>query len=825
MSPDLVDNLEVTSTDTNEVSLAWDLLEDVDDVDLYRARTDWEDGQGDLIADLPADAETHTDDDGLVPDREYRYTVVATKDSDEDEDQVLAETDSAGYAQRAIPPRGWLVELDHPDGQTVRPQVLDRSRLEPQLLDQPRARVAVPPDSGFDADAFEGAELSVFVDGTRQPIDELEDVELAPDHDELVGVGATQLERRVRRDVRQAEAPTLVESLIQDETDYVADVDDPTGEVDDGVLVGDADTAAEWETLLQTLAETSPALIDDETDRLRVAQTCFTVEAEDADSGDWHESTDSEWDNPDDVPDTDDFSDGEGAFVESATHQLNYEFTTEHTIPAGEFWPSFRHYVPDGADDDGNPEFDIELISGPVTGEVATVPQGGLVQDGQFRWQIDQTDSFDQDMPPGTYTVQFNIDPSVTGVGEMYFDVVAPQDQRFSYTHDNELDEPAGHLDGPEFFPALVTVSTEPLPQFRTAVAGRVDVDAGTAGELAEIEFSANNGGDWQTATDTDELDASIPEAEQGVIVRVRLGLGRSDDPGREATPLEGTVGHEALSVDIEADFSEAPLVINRLLEDDLASVLTDIAELTDSVWAAEQDGDDTVISWTRPGDRQADASVDVGDYTVRKAGGRVLRCTVIGANARVREETLEGDVGEAVALAEANVIRGKEVVRSEDDGTHYREGVDYEIDAGAGELVALEGGDIDDGETLEIDYDHQVRASWEHPDYAGDERTSIVERIPAAASERTAEQAAKRIVDEASTPRWETDLVLPWDQLQDVSLVEALTLEGVPGTAEVVYDVTRRPDGLELRLGSRDRVSETVGRIQDQLRDATELV
>ncbi|WP_225336640.1 hypothetical protein [Halomicrobium urmianum] len=72
-----------------------------------------------------------------------------------------------------------------------------------------------------------------------------------------------------------------------------------------------------------------------------------------------------------------------------------------------------------------------------------------------------------------------------------------------------------------------------------------------------------------------------------------------------------------------------------------------------------------------------------------------------------VANESVTADVGNYVELDGYQLVDGSVTVEAE-DGTSYSEGSDYEVDYESGELQALSGGNISDGETVYTSYDYE---------------------------------------------------------------------------------------------------------------------
>ncbi len=146
-------------------------------------------------------------------------------------------------------------------------------------------------------------------------------------------------------------------------------------------------------------------------------------------------------------------------------------------------------------------------------------------------------------------------------------------------------------------------------------------------------------------------------------------------------------------------------------------------------------------------------------------------------------------------------------------------------VNNSVGELTIRSGGAISSGQDLEVEYEFKIEGSYAADEFDGDARNETVVNLPSISTARGCELAAKILVDELKTARWEADVQIPPGDLSDVSLVEALDLEAVPDEAMSVYELEQTPEGLQLRLGSRDRIRDALEQIRSMLSAASERV
>jgi len=150
--------------------------------------------------------------------------------------------------------------------------------------------------------------------------------------------------------------------------------------------------------------------------------------------------------------------------------------------------------------------------------------------------------------------------------------------------------------------------------------------------------------------------------------------------------------------------------------------------------------------------------------------------------------------------------------------GTVYTRDDDYTMDYEAGEITALSTGNITDGQTLEIDYRYKIVGSYTADGVSNPNRT-FREDIPGLTTKRAADQAARILVRNLKTPRYEATVsVAPSDT--GWSLIDDLPLPNVPTQGETfeLESVETSPTEIRLQLGSRDTAQQVVSDIRNQL-------
>lgn len=777
-----------------------------------RADHDHDDELGELVATVDTEAESY-EFEALYPDREYAMSVVAmTQYASATQTETLT-TDSAGLEQSATGSRGWHVEIDLPTGQTIIPEVLDNTVQEPAVNDLPSVRVEVPRDEALLAEEFEDVPVRAWRDGDRLPIDRLEDVDIGPDNATLHGVGGTELEARIERDVIQAEAHEEVAAIIE-ETDLEGNVDEPVVDAVEDELLDDVEDDATFADRAQIESDT-PFRVDN---GIPQAQTLFLSNA--AVDTDYFDSDLSASPNSDD-----DFPSGirqrlvnQGDFIEIDPQPLHFDIAEEN-VGMALFWAGLDDPV----------DIRVSVIDHDTDSEVGHVDFGAGDAAFSAGWSFISSslvsDWTGEDIVAGEYRIRVEAlesssdDGSALGVPVFY-------DSRFYDSGDfpSDLHEPGGEFDGPPLYPteaSLEFVDVDTIYSVRTGYLESVWND--TTGNQA-VELSNDGGRTWTKAENAEDLVANFDTLGASLRLRITASAASPDGP-QDDTPRFGYAPQHLESYQLRFDGDDTPLLLNELLSGDIADVLTRIADRTDSLWEVRANGDQQTLEWAQAGQRTHDSVPDLVDYRVRKESKRTLRATVKGGRQRGEETVTVDTLDEAVELGQQNLIPGSDVVRDAETGERYERGRDYDLENGAGLLTPLSVGAVDAGTTLEVEFDYSISGTFEHEDYAGDPRTDDVVTISGLSTVRSCELAAKLLVDTLSEPRFEADFTIPADAIAELpGLLEAFAIEEL-GERQSVYQLESGPDGATGRQGSRDDISSAVEDIESRLQSTSERV
>ncbi|ELY96772.1 hypothetical protein C482_15396, partial [Natrialba chahannaoensis JCM 10990] len=485
---------------------------------IYRRRTDYDYGgsPGRLVGSVGEDSMDFTDDGAISPDQEYVY-MLRTQTQWVHADSELSdaiETEGLGLNHRAVPPRGWYVEVDHPSGTALSPQVLDGASRQPTVNGYPRVNLPVPHDSKWHSDKFNDADLRVWHDESRDPISTLEHRQLEPGQTTLEGRGGTQLDRRVIEDVELEETHEFIEYIIEEYTDYIADVDDPAADIDEDVVLQFAEISAELQQALETIPDDSPLFFDGEENQLKTHQTGFfgdVINASDDSSAGLIEG--------------DEYNYGEAAVLNVGADQyVEWEFEVEHEIPEEEGVTAVRY-----EDRDGVTNGYRIVLNGEVVQEYLTIDRG----EGMY-WDDHRADF---SLEPGTHSLR------IEAVDEdeqlIRIDCVGLWDDRFGHevNSSDEVNENYA-LPNPALYPDAARLETVPIttPVSIQGITLSVETNDGTG--LAELGIGVDGTDEYDTVEDA--LEHTLEYSEPATEARARVGIGRSNATRDDETPTKG---------------------------------------------------------------------------------------------------------------------------------------------------------------------------------------------------------------------------------------------------------------------------------------------
>ena len=755
------------------------------------------------IGDAGIDSESFTDTTAQ-PDRTYRYRIRAFAQSAEsDSDAVTVETPSLGVSTKRIPTVGWYAEIDLPNGRTYAPKIAaDQAQWRPVINDLPQIRLPTTKSPVFDAIDLEGQPLRVWKDHQRLPIDEVRSVSKEPGRNIIEGIGGIELDRYVS-DIEYAEedAHIAAAETIEEETSYVANVDDPEANTTANVLMQSADSTTEFESAIDSPSYPfgSDVPIELDTGRLQPLQTAWFREAEDGNfSGSQQIDDEQRW------------SGGSAVRLTDGTDNATVSFRPDYDVPSGNVSATLIF-----ANEDGNPQFDIQFDDGSGYETLDEIPADALVsRDDIFdlrTFNVNINDSLDAGQ-----LCRLRLNVRGQGSESLYYDAAFISDDRFSYDETTEVNSGVFE-DAYQSYPQAQTITFASVSSVEQVVSGSASIDI--SGIDGEQSIGLRNGtNDWIDEANTDAIETMFDESAQSIQMRVTLGRTDSGDGGSGSF---GNVPHELTSIELRASLDDTPVLLDKSYSGDLLEILNEIAEAGDSIWEVryDNDEDETTIEWTQPGQRSSDRVSALVTYDSRRTiDNSYQRVIANGRSRSVENDRFERpDFDLAVGLTEANIQPGSERVYDPDSDDEFTRNVDYRMLYQEGAIAILEGGEMELETEYAIDYDYKIRGTYTLPG-VDDPRTKEIE-LPDSTTSREAEQLAAAIVKEVAEPLVEADVTVK-DVDPTQPLVEAIDPEELPFEGPFrVRSTTTEPGRITQQLGSRREVSDVVQDLNRRLR------
>lgn len=803
-----------------QVDLSWtDNADNEDGFRVLRARDYGQDGSFGSFSQVNGDLAPNTtsfSDTTVSPGNTYRYKVRAfTEHTTADSGTADATTGSVSEPRdKEIPADGYYLEIDHPDGGTIRPSVVDNNaKYLPTLLGKPECVVPVPYDEAWFSDRWREQPMRLWKDGRQLEIDELEAVDTGPGVTVLRGVGATELDARVTDYVQEKDAHQEAEDLITGNTTYSANVDDPQASITGDVLIQEADTTAEWNDRFSTTVgnKVSSDLWHIENGRLKTRQTGYFSECEDGgvSAAGWTDVFDFGVDVSND-----------GVITAGANEgDISFTFTTDHAIPRNSIDGRWRVRF----FDTNQPEFEAYFDGVKVEDALRNAFIAG---ESDFSWvTLTSTNltSLPDPIPAGSHTLSVKFPSGVGGNDDnIQVDCMAVVDTRGGASF-SETTNANDALPGPEKYPSSVgRIESDDAVSAEQVVAALLEVTANDTSNNFEIAASNDQGANWLTSS-TDTLDQSF--ASGSGQVRVGFTLSNYTDDAT-TTPHNGDAGQEVDLYTLRVDLDDTPLLINKLFDNSLEDVLNRIARVSGQIWEARRLYDGTTqIEWTTPGQRTADESPAITDFEVSKVNMRPYDLVVVrGASKNRAGEAFQSDYDTAVGLDKQNVLEGSESVYDTSSDTVYELDTDYEIDYESGEITVLSGGNMSDSTKYNIDYRWETRGEHPTSGVPADPRTKVV-NVSEATGARECGQLALSIYKGIQSPRYEGKITV--DRIEaGRSLVDDITFEGLP--KDKAYRIQRfehTPESVVGWLETRrptDQVVKSVKRRVDAIAGKT---
>ncbi|MFA1612060.1 fibronectin type III domain-containing protein [Halobellus rubicundus] len=809
-------NVSVVSTSSTTATVGWD--DQADNEDGFRAyvaeKRFGSFGTDQLYETLEANVEQVTLD--LRPDTTYRVTIEAfTEDATVDASTTLT-TDppavSTGAAGR-VPAQGPYLEVDHPsNGRTLTPSIVGEVAPPRALMELPTTRVPVAGDKWTD-DTWIGADCRLWIDGHRQPVESLVRPVQTPEGAELELRGGEALLKRVEKSVIEQEADSFVRDLLQTEASGIAQtVDDPQSTISSDTFVQGADTDTEWTDRIPAapFGDSDPRMITPSgelgTDRIAAfqeAESEFTIRSGTS------------------LLAGDPLSHGEGLNISSPGDSVKFNFLSdldnhlEYPIPASR--SEFAVRV--GYLGDTHPGFELKVDGTVIETVVADAPIFGNqdTQTLELEWtDIGGSDALG-DLAAGDHSLTIEITEAASDGSALTVDCGTIFDSDWTSRTDETLTsgEPVSY---PRLHPDAIDVITDDAETIRQVVGGEATSTWNNTLRNQAIAISNDQGANWIEATNSERVEGSFQSGTTNIRARFTL----SNYATSSSTEPKYNEGQTVDLYDLYADLDDAPILVDQVFDGKLKTVITEVADFADAFWEVQWDeaAGSQSVEWTFPNLRTAEGDASLINFETSVDETSITeKAVVYGTSQTVRDESVTLQHDTAVALEEQYNQPAEITVRSAPDGaTTYERGTDYTYDPQPGEVTALSTGSISDGETVLVDYVTRVRGTYSLPSWDGDETVARTKPVPAATTDRSAETAARILVQQTSEPIHSAsvtieELPVQWGLVEMVSFVELPTDE----TYEI-YSIEQGEGTLQLQLGTRDTVTEVVDDLQSRL-------
>jgi hypothetical protein len=775
-------------------------------------------------------------------------------------------------ATYTVPPDGWYVEVDLPDGNggtvTRTPEVAGDPQWTPSVNHLPRVDIPIPSAEYWLDGRADSAPIRVWLDGTRLPIEEIETVEQRKgnrrDELRLRCLGGIELQQRIQRVYQNRAVPDAVERLINSETTLTPNIDEPDLTQTSRTTLLDVSTADEFRESLRPVSggefgDSTVALeIDESSDVIRRTRSSWLWTAAPTGEADLRlipkrgaatvtvsragEEQVVQWD------DTDQANDPGEAMVREA----DLPPPIPHDIPDSEIGVKVR--VRD-VGPIGTVSEDIEVAFETTATPNAEFLVSSSDLSSSFAW-IDaapKTSGFDGGLNAGDeITLVEALAVDSTEDFRYDLDAIALYDKRFSHSFDNDptggdgggfvTPQPFGGsadiasvttgrefagrtLSGADVAVSLSSTVSPPDPSGLVLTVSVPLVSGGGTSVSVPATVPAALGVTTKTTTETGQTQASVNPAVTPETARTEATVALSGRDTQANSPTAGVLSHQLDSVTLSADATPETRLLGESFDSNLLSVLQDIGEVSRSIWAVEvADSGSLSLEWTRPGVRETSGELSASAVDIERITQRVEAVSVIGG--RVREQVdVTAVSGTAVDLPDTRIIPGTEQVRPANGAgfttTGFEQLSDYRLDYQAGTLTATTDGEIDDGAELTVQYAFRPSGRFESGGFAGDARLDEAVDISTATTSQQAAQAARRIVQE--TPDARTEATVELGGLDpSTSVVSELSIDAlsqVDGTPRVT-GLTRTPGNPTLRLGTARPLSEIVEQVERDLRD-----
>ncbi|MUV59969.1 hypothetical protein [Halobacterium sp. CBA1126] len=745
-------------------------------------------------------------DDTASPGRTYRYRVEAYTEHTAATSNWTSSVSTPGLddphpeSTQSVPPRGWHIELDHPEtGRTRTLRLADTPTPKPRLNARPELDIPVPADNHWvESEAWEDATVRAYHHGVRVPIESVAKISPEPDHVTLTTRGGSRLQERANHDFSDVRVETAIETILTQDTDYTVEVDAAPATANQPWRT--LDTVEDFDVVPRSggphEATGSGSIVPRQTAWILPPQAFSTSKLVGETTQNW---TSSE------------------AIELALNTSTAASIELPYRIPEGEVGVAVRLAL-DGVG------FAQLHVDGGMFGATPTI--AGNTDAGAatrtVSWAVaGETDNLGG-LTAGSHTVSLSyVDGGYRDAdGSGIIDCAVVYDKRYWNASDfsNTLDA-NNKLDGPPGLYAPIGVDFEVDP-LRRATGGRLEAVVSSTSNGQGLGLSMN-GDTWTTQAGTATLEADFESSTGSFLARATLSGVDASSPETDVETSVTTYRTRPQTLDaltVEYDAISSPGV-SETVDATVADAISSLCDRGNLIWElqyAESEGLKVVV--TRPGQRPThDLNEDLVDWSVEKdVEASPTAAVVHGRNYTVEGEEFTADINNVELLHDPIVVGSTTVTDSE--GVEYERGTDYVVNHVLGEIKMPDlGSALTQGETYQISYERQTVGEY----YAvGDAGRPAIRDLPQVISESQAEQAALYIVDESEGPVISASASLAGSRI-GYQLTRALDLDGLPDVGSLrIESVTGEGGQVQLELGLGRTVADVVGELQGTLTD-----
>ncbi|RYJ08334.1 hypothetical protein ELS19_17435 [Halogeometricum borinquense] len=529
-----------------------------------------------------------------LPGTGYRLRLETyTEDTKASSEPIETTTQPSTVDSNQRPAQGWHVEVDHPEGQTLTPTVIDDPKPRPKLNGLPKVEIPIPKNEKWLDDAFERAPIRVWKDGKRLPVERLINRSQTPEATRLVARGGEDLLKHVEKSVSEQEADDFVRDLLNEETSLTVNVDDPQADVSSDTMMLDADTGSEWQGVLRDYPFASDVPLRVENGRLETTKTAVLRQGVNPDDQLWAP----------DILESDEFVGGTASRYQASGQIHEWNITLDHDIPGGSAQLAVRI-------SESNESVGPEVTFSVDGTQIRPVGPENLGNGFQFPDVRFLTLDISGGLAAGTHTIKAEVTTG-SDSGYIYIDTIGVFDTRYSDGYGDRLTSPGGKVTTLNAYPDM-SAETVDVPSIRQVIAGELQSSWDNTQNEQAVAISNDQGKSWVSASNTETVSGQF--ASGSGQIRARFSLSSYDDGDGI---LERNAGQSVDLFDLFSDLNDTPLLNSQSFDGEIREILNDIAEFGNFIWEVrwDQSTESLAVVFTRPGQREASGDVNLVDY------------------------------------------------------------------------------------------------------------------------------------------------------------------------------------------------------------------